>query len=175
MRLDDFQVPGNDIKVSGNLRIDSEELGGQTSGTDESHKGFKPKKLRVSLQIPHKNVSDLNALIQKAEAVGDNGERQVYTIVDLTAEGFGIKQVTFVDNVDARSIDLLKAWNISFTLVEHLSNPEKLEQRKQASATDPQSADGGLIASEATVAETTTEVELTGFEKFLQKVDNSLA
>lgn len=50
--LDGQEVRGKNLKVTGNLRIESDDLSGQTSNTDKGHKGFKPKTLTVSLMIP---------------------------------------------------------------------------------------------------------------------------
>ena len=49
--LDGQKVQGKNLKVTGNLRIESGDMSGQTSNTDSAHKGFKPKTLTVTLLI----------------------------------------------------------------------------------------------------------------------------
>ncbi|WP_051085457.1 hypothetical protein [Hahella ganghwensis] len=69
MRLSEFTVPGTELVVSGHLRIETEELGGQTNATDRANKGIKPKTLNVSLLIKKKHAGELTELVKVAEAV----------------------------------------------------------------------------------------------------------
>ncbi|MCF5825849.1 DNA-binding protein, partial [Pseudomonas syringae] len=50
--LNGEQIIGHRMKLTASLKIEADELGGQTSATDKSHKGFKPKTLTVALTIP---------------------------------------------------------------------------------------------------------------------------
>lgn len=132
--LNGEQIVGHRMKLTANLKIEADELGGQTSATDKSHKGFKPKTLTVALTIPYKALEDLRTIMRLAEATAGGGQLQTYRIVNDTAKAFGIRQVTFSDGVSAREDDTLAQWIVQFTLSEKLSNPEKVENRRAATA-----------------------------------------
>ncbi|MDG9666717.1 DNA-binding protein [Hahella sp. CR1] len=173
MRLNDFTVPGTELTVTGNLRIETEDLGGQTSGTDRANKGIKPKTLTVSLLILKKHAGDLTDLVKVAEAEDGAGKLRVYDIVEDTARAMNVRQVQFTGAFVCKDLSPSQAWRVSFTLAEYLSVAEKTEQRRDLSQTEVQQATGETIAAqEETPAEGET---LTGFETFLSKVDKALA
>ncbi|RMN36905.1 putative prophage PSSB64-01, putative nucleoid DNA-binding protein [Pseudomonas coronafaciens pv. zizaniae] len=170
--LNGEQIIGHRMKLTANLKIEADELGGQTSGTDKSHKGFKPKTLTVALTIPYKSLENLRTIMRLAEATAGGGQLQTYRIVNDTAKAFGIRQVTFSDGVSAREDDTLAQWIVQFTLSEKLSNPEKVENRRAGNDVTSQSAPGDGVAGNG--AGSGTPEELTGFEAVLKKVDNYL-
>lgn len=173
LMLNGEQIIGNRMKVTANLKIDSDDMSGQTSGTETSHKGFKPKTLAVSLTIPYKKLTDLRTLMRLAESTQGGGQRTTYRIVNDSAEAFGIRQVEFTDGVSAREDDSLNQWIIQFTLSEKLSNPEKVESRRAGNPVTSQSAPGDGVAG-AGDGSSTAPQELTGFESLLKKVDTYL-
>ncbi len=134
MRLDDFQVPGKDINVSGSMELRSEDIAGETNSTERAEKGIKPKVLRVSLIMPYKNLADLTRLIKVAEAVNDKGEQKIYTVTSRTATVAGIRQVRFYESVAWPEDGSRQVWNVSFALQEVMSNPERLEKRQNTVA-----------------------------------------
>ncbi|MCR8718638.1 DNA-binding protein [Pseudomonas syringae] len=168
--LNGEQIIGHRMKLTANLKIEADELGGQTSGTDKSHKGFKPKTLTVALTIPYKSLENLRTIMRLAEATAGGGQLQTYRIVNDTAKAFGIRQVTFSDGVSAREDDTLAQWIVQFTLSEKLSNPEKVENRRAGNGVTSQSAPGDGITNSGSG----TPEELTGFEAVLKKVDTYL-
>jgi len=171
--LDGEQIIGHRMKVTANLKIDSDDMSGQTSSTDKSHKGFKPKTLTVAMMIRYKDSAQLRTLMRLAEGTGGGGQLRTYRIVNDTAEAFGIRQVQFSDGVSAREDDTLSQWIIQFTLSEKLSNPEKVESRRAASGVNAQSAPGdGVAGTGAGAGGSGSGPELTGFEAVLKKVDN---
>ncbi len=139
IQLDDYRVPGKKVLVKGSLELRTEDIAGETSGTDSIEKGIKPKFLRVSLSIAFKKESDLKSLIKKSETVNEAGERKIYAITNRTANATGIRQVKFTESFNWNEHDTLQQWDISFVLQEYLSNPERVEQRNGGivSATDP--------------------------------------
>ncbi len=170
--LNGEQIIGNRMKVTANLKIESDDMSGQTSGTETSHKGFKPKTLAVSLTIPYKDMTNLRTLMRLAESTQGGGQRTTYRIVSDTAEAFGIRQVEFTDGVSAREDDSLAQWIIQFTLSEKLSNPEKVESRRAGNPVTSQSAPGDGVSG--TGDTNATPQELTGFEAILKNVDTYL-
>ncbi|WP_268799077.1 baseplate complex protein [Pseudomonas huanghezhanensis] len=172
--LDGQKVRGKSLKVTANLRIESKDLSGQTSNTDSSHTGFKPKALTVSLLIPYRDRANLTDLMRLAEGTGAGGALKIYRLVNDTAEAFGVRQVQFSDNISAREDDSLSAWRVQFTLTEKLSNPERVETRRPASQVQQQIGAGSEVA-DASAERAPGGPELSGFEGLLKRVDDYLA
>ena len=172
--LNGEQIIGNRMKVTANLKIESDDMSGQTSNTEKSHKGFKPKTLTIALTIPYKQLTDLRTLMRLAEGTEGGGQLKTYRIVNDTADAFGIRQVTFSDGVSAREDDSLAQWIVQFTLSEKLSNPEKVESRRAGNPVKSQSAPGDGVAGTGADGSSGAPQELTGFEAVLKKVDSYL-
>lgn len=174
--LDGQEVRGKNLKVTGNLRIESDDLSGQTSNTDKGHKGFKPKTLTVSLMIPFVDQVQLRDLMRLVEATEGGGQLKTYRIVNDTAAAFGMRQVTFTEGVSAREDDNLRGWLIQFTLTEKSSNPEKVEGRRSGNAVTAQSGPGAAVGGAGGAGGDSPggPEELTGFEATLKKVDTWL-
>lgn len=174
--LDGQQVLGKRLKITANLRIESDDLSGQTSNSQTAHKGFKPKTLAVSLMIPFVDQVQLRSLMRLAEATAGGGQLKMYRIVNDTATAFGIREVQFSDGVSAREDDTLNAWLVQFTLSEKLSNPERVESRRPANSVTSQSGPGSAVSGAAGGDDGTGKPgELSGFERTLKKVDDWLA
>ena len=173
--LDGQRVRGQSLKITANLRIESDDLSGQTSNSEVAHKGFKPKTLAVTMTVRYQEKSDLRDLMRLAEATESGGQRKTYRIVNDTAEGFGVRQVQFSDGVSAREDDTLFCWRIQFTLSEKLSNPERVEKRRPTNSVSAKGAAGQAVGGATGAAdETENGAELSGFEATLKKVDNWL-
>ncbi|MHC8315692.1 baseplate complex protein [Pseudomonas sp. LB3P31] len=172
--LDGEQVRGKNLKVTANLRIESDDLSGQTSSTESAHKGFKPKTLAVTLQIPFVDNAFLRKLMRLAEATGTGGQLKTYRVVNDTASAFGVRQVEFSDGVSAREDDSLRAWLVQFTLSEKLSNPERVETRRAGKSVTQQGAPGQSVTAPGAGETGENGEELSGFEATLKKLDNYL-
>ncbi len=164
MRLNNYTVPNKEFKISVDMEFDASSLGAQTSSTESAHKGIKPKAVSVNLLIPHVNASDLTALTSIAESTGTDGSLTTYTVTDPLCNAMNIRKVTFAKNFTVADDMSLKAWRVSFSLVEYNSVPEKAEQRTTTKTTQIQSADGVDVGD--------SSKELTGFEKILLFGDN---
>ncbi|EPM68886.1 nucleoid DNA-binding protein [Pseudomonas syringae pv. theae ICMP 3923] len=171
--LDGQKINGKTLRVAANLRIESADMSGQTSNTDSSHKGFKPKALTVSLLIPYRDRAHLVNIMRLAEATSGGGQLKTYRVVNDTAEAFGVRQVTFSDAISAREDDSLSAWRVQFTLTEKLSNPERVETRRPENKVQQQGAPGNAVA-DASASPETSAPELSGFESILKRVDDYL-
>lgn len=172
--LDGEQVRGKNIKVTANLQIESDDLSGQTSNTDSAHKGFKPKTLTVTLQIPFVDSAYLRNIMRLAEATGSGGQRKTYRVVNDSASAFGVRQVEFSDGVSAREDDTLRSWQVQFTLSEKLSNPERVETRRAGNGVTQQGAPGQSVTAPGAGGSGEPGQELSGFEATLKKLDNYL-
>lgn len=178
--LDGQPVQGKTLKVTANLRIEAEDMSGQTSNTETAHQGFKPKTLTVTLSIPYVNASWLRDLMRLAEATEGGGQLKMYRVVNDTAAAFGMRQVQFSEGISAREDDTLACWRVQFGLSEKKSNPEKVESRRDKQGVKTQSGTGtpvgagGAGGTGGNAGEGGTEQPLTGFEKTLKEVDGWL-
>jgi hypothetical protein len=172
--LDGEQILGKKMKITANLRIEADDMSGQTSSTDKGHKGFKPKTLTVTLMIPFVDKDQLRTLMRLAESTASGGQLRKYRIVNDTAAAFGIREVEFSEGVSAREDDSLAQWLVQFTLSEKLSNPER---RRAGNGVAKQSAPGQAVTGDGSGTGGGTSgktEELSGFEATLKKLDNYL-
>ena len=172
--LDGQPIHGKRLKITANLRIESDDMSGQTSNSEKAHKGFKPKTLAVTLAIPFVDAVQLRTLMRLAEATAGGGQLKMYRIVNDTAAAFGIREVQFSDGVSAREDDSLRAWLVQFTLSEKLSNPERVETRRAGKGVTQQGAPGQSVTAPGAGETGEAGQELTGFEATLKKLDTYL-
>lgn len=181
MMLDDYTLPGFGLTVSASMEIRSEELSGETSGTDQADKGVKPKTLSVALSIRFTEESDLTKLTRLAEGKDANGEMAVYDITNGLANAMGIRQVKFSDNYSAKPASGLRKWDVSFTLKEHRSIPEMAEARQASKATVGMTSDGlaynsaqDAVALRALETATPAATPETNFAQIVANIDEDL-
>lgn len=172
--LDGEAVQGKTLKVTANLRIEADDMSGQTSNTETAHKGFKPKTLTVTLTVPYVNAAWLRDLMRLAEATESGGQLKTYRVVNDTAAAFGMRQVQFSEGVSAREDDTLACWRIQFSLQEKKSNPEKVEKRRDKNKVTAQGGTGSAVGGSAGGDGGDGQPGLTGFEATLKKVDDWL-
>lgn len=170
--LNGEKVQGKGLKVTANLRMESEDMSGQTSNTAKAHKGFKPKTLSVTLMIPFRDEDHLLSLMRLAQATVAGGQLATYRIVNNTAAAFGVREVQFGDNVSVSEDGSLRAWQVQFSLSEKLSVPERVEQRSPTNAVQQQRAPGEPVLGAD--GQPAPPAELSSFEKVLETVDNWL-
>lgn len=128
--LGDYSVKGFGLKLTAELSLPEEDLSGQSSSSASAESGIKPKRMRVSLNIPYDDDEALTSLIALAEATDANGSRQIYNIVNQTAAVYRVRQVRFTERFTAQELDDSQAWAVTFVLVEHRSIPERIEQKR---------------------------------------------
>lgn len=137
MRLDNFSVGGSGLKVTGSFLFETENISGQSSGTESSFDGIKPKRFAVALVIDYEKPNELKKLIRVAESVDANGDLKIFDCVEKTINAASVSQVKFVGRFRFVENDTIRSWNVSFELEEHISTAQKVEQR-QAKAEAPQ-------------------------------------
>ncbi|GLS26150.1 hypothetical protein LU351_05460 [Marinibactrum halimedae] len=171
MRLNNYQVPNTSLRIRARLNIESQELSGDSSASDTAHKGIKPKVFTASFIVDQKEPDELTEFIRIVEQVSENGEPVVYEIQDATANAMNVRQVIFDGEVSVNEISSERAWQVSFGLREKFSVPEKVEERQ---AVNPiENAESPTTVPIASVDDS-EEVELTSFEKVLQRVENAI-
>ncbi|EHR1162061.1 adenine glycosylase [Vibrio parahaemolyticus] len=177
LTLNGTQLPLKNLRISVRQQLAGLDMSGQTSATDQAETGSKGKILTVKGVIPFNKKQLLTNLFSMAEAQ-DNGARQIYRISNKTAEALKIRQVKFQGAVRADEQDSHRQWGVSFELIEHLSVPERVEQRqpdKPAAQQKVQGVNTPVETGQSDDVPPDTEVELTGVMKVLKAVDNALA
>ena len=174
LTLNTTQIRGKNITVRANFRIESKELSGQTSSSDRSEEGIKPCTLSVSVQISFAESQNLTRLREMATALDTAGNLKVYDIVNETAAAMKVRQVTFTDNFSVAQAGSLNAWQVSFTLAEYRSSPEKIEQRQPQKIAQMQTPEAGEVVSEIPPP-TNQEEQLSMAKRILKHIDQALA
>ncbi len=167
--LNDTTITGYGLKVSCELALPEDDLSGQSSSTATAEKGFKPKRLKVSLNIKYEDADVLSTILLLSSATDeDTKKRTVYNIDNQTASAFGVRQVRFSDRVSAQEMDGSHAWSVSFTLLEHLSTSEKIESQRLAES-EPNLAEADQNAAQESQADS------TWLDKVLTYLDGNLS
>jgi len=177
LTLNGTQLPLKNLRISVRQQLAGQDMSGQTSATDQAETGSKGKILTVKGVIPFNKKQLLTNLFRIAEALED-GARQIYRISNQTAEALKIRQVKFQGAIRADEQDSHRQWSVSFELIEHLSVPERVEQRqpdKLAAQQKVQGVSTPVTSGKSDNVPPGTDVELTGVLKVLKTIDNALA
>ncbi|MEZ9762731.1 adenine glycosylase [Vibrio splendidus] len=169
LTLDGSQLPLKNLRISVRQQLAGQDMSGQTSATDQAETGTKGKILTIKGVIPFSKSQLLTNLFSMAEAL-ENGSRHIYRISNKTAEAMKIRQAKFQGAIRADEQDTHRQWSVSFELIEHLSVPERVEQRqpdKPAAQQKVQGVNTPVEAGQSDDVPPGTEVELTGFQKVL--------
>ncbi|WP_430442312.1 hypothetical protein ACLI07_08190 [Providencia huaxiensis] len=126
--LDGEAIPLKNIKVNPSVQFQDKDQSGQTSSTAVAEQGIKPKELRITGVINFVDDKILTRLFALAEAK-DGGNLKRYRVANHTAKAINFRIGTFTGNIDASEIDGQMAWQVTFTLREHLSVSEKKDAR----------------------------------------------
>jgi hypothetical protein len=175
LRLDDFTVPGFGLVASLVLPFKDEDASGDTSSTSVAGKGTKAKKLDVTTNIRFADERDLRALTRMAEAK-TGGDGRVYTVTNRTANATGMRQVRFTGELTVTEQEDRRCWRISFSLLEHISVPERAEARQQPKPEQtPQNSGTSVAPPPESVADRQNTAdkprELSAMEKALKMLD----
>lgn len=163
-------------RITLSMEFKEKDTSGQTSNTSTAEQGEKGKELQVTGLVPFKDQAALTRLFELAQSKEDGNNRKIYRIGCELAEAVKIYQVKFAGRIMAPEQEGLLAWRVSFTLREHLSVPEKREQRaSKPAATVGQGTAGTSTVSPPPAAQGGEQRELNGFEKKLKVLDDILA
>lgn len=174
MRIGEYDIPTDEMQLSCDLGINESSMGGNSSSTSSSHKGFEAKVLNVSLIISFDERLVVADIVGLAQSLEDDGSQTVYTIINDTAEVMGIQKVRFSNKFSLRELGNHKqGWRLSFTLREHESVAERKAEKLTTDAPTTSAPSPGAAAS-PTESEETKE-QLTSIEKVMQKVDGVIA
>lgn len=173
LALDGEGIALQNMLISPSMQFQEKDQSGQTSSTANSEQGIKAKELRVSGLLPFDDEAILQRLFQLASATAASGALKTYRVANATATAINFREATFTGQIDAVPQEDRLAWQISFTLREKGSVPEKRQARKgNATASTKQTGTGG--AGSSTAADEPAD-KLSWFEeKVLKPVNDAL-
>jgi len=171
LKLDDYTVPGFGLNVGISGPLKDEDASGESSSTARAKKGNKGKKLEVSLSIRFTNADELRELMRVAEATEGN-DGKVYTITNDTANLAGMRQARFTGTIRADEAKELRQWDVSFTLIKHISVPEMAEGREAPKTSSTQQNDGVGIGGDEAPAD--GEENMSRVERMLKYLDQKI-
>lgn len=141
LALDGEAIQIKNPQISLEETIAEEDQSGQSSYTTASEQGQKAKTLNVSGVIEYANAQSLTRLFELAGQRTENGTKKVYRIANNLAQAVKFRQGVFSGKISATPDAKFLAWNVSFTLTERFSVPEK----KESIANSSNSTDSELI------------------------------
>ncbi|CCW29822.1 conserved hypothetical protein [Xenorhabdus nematophila F1] len=148
LALDGEAIALKSLTVTPSVMFQDQDQSGQSSSTAVAEQGIKPKELRITGIIPFTEQKTLSRLFALAEAK-DNGNLKRYRVANLTAQAINFRIGTFTGTIDASKVDGKQAWQVTFTLREHLSVAEKRDARATgAIPTKKQTGQDGAKAGE---------------------------
>ncbi len=150
LALDGEAILLRNITVSATLQLPDKDMSGQSTSTTSAQQGSKAKELRVSGTIDFSDEHILTRIFQLAEATEGNGARKRYRIANATAQAINMRQGIFSGGVDVTEQQGKMHWQVTFTLKEKLSVPEKASARSgaQKAVVKQQTQDGSQSVSE---------------------------
>lgn len=156
--------------VSLSMGFAEEDQSGQTSSTTKSEQGVKAKELKVSGLIDFDTPELLTQLFSLAEAKDASGKLQQYRVASLLAQSVNFREATFSGSLEITEQADKMAWQIGFTLKEHVSVSEKRQARagKQKPQTQSTAEDGSVTVEDLSEPEET----LSWFEEKVLKPTN---
>ena len=171
LALDGESIILKNPSISAEYDLPEEDQSGQSSSTNSSEKGIKPKKLNVNGLIEYSTPDRLSRLIELSYQTENGGAKKLYRVANATANVINLREAVFSGKVSVSPHSTLLAWQISFTLSERKSVPEKREARAQQRAVENGDESVGAIIEEVP-AEQEEKDGLSWFEEnILAKAD----
>jgi len=157
-------LPGLDHRVTVTEQIDRKDLSGDTSASAGSHGGWKPALVSVRLLIGMETPAELatlRGLYHQADQV--TGAPALWSITESACGALGIHRVRFTDTLRVAPADRQQAWEVTVTLIEEKSVPERAETRRPAPAAAQPSAPSALQT-------TSGQAAAAGEQGFIERV-----
>lgn len=163
------------MRVTVSQQFPDKDQSGGTSSTAKSEEGAKGKELRVSGEIPFKDIAILTRLFQLANATGSGGARTVYRVANNVARAVNLREASFSGTIDAPQQEGRMSWLVTFTLTEFLSVAEKKEAAATSRATSKAQGAGAGTGGSGAANAGESEEKMTWFErKVLKPVNDAL-
>lgn len=164
LALDGESIILKNPSISAEYDLPDEDQSGQSSSTNSSEQGIKPKKLNVSGLIEYSTPDYLSRLIELSYQTDRGGAKKLYRIANSTANVINLREGVFSGKISIAPHSTLLAWQINFTLSERKSVPEKREARAQQRAQENGDQTVDAVGEEMPAEKSETE-ELTWFEE----------
>jgi hypothetical protein len=151
--LNGQSLPGLDHRVTVTEQIERKDLSGETSVSAGSHGGWKPALVSVRLLIDMETPAELaalRALYHQADEA--TGVPALLSITEPACGALGIHRVRFTDFLRVTPSERQQAWEVTVTLIEEKSVPERAETRRPAPAAAQGAAPSGLQTTEGKAA-----------------------
>lgn len=148
LALDGESIILKNPSISAEYDLPEEDQSGQSSSTNSSEKGIKPKKLSVNGLIEYSTPDRLSRLIELSYQTEKGGAKKLYRVANATANVINLREAVFSGKVSVSPHSTLLAWQVSFTLSERKSVPEKREARAQQRAVENGDESVGAIIEE---------------------------
>lgn len=174
LALDGESIILKNPEISAEYDLPDEDQSGQSSSTNSSEKGIKPKKLNISGLIEYSTPDRLSRLIELSYQTESGGAKKLYRVANATANVINLREAVFSGKISVSPHSSLLAWQVSFTLSERKSVPEKREARAQKRAIENGDESVGAIIEDVP-NEQAENGSLTWFEEnVLAKADAAL-
>ena len=173
LALDGEGIAMQNMLVSPSMQFQEKDQSGQTSSTANAEQGIKAKELRVSGLVTFEDEAVLQRLFQLASATEASGALKKYRVANATATAINLREATFTGQIDAVPQEDRLAWQVSFTLREKGSVPEKRQARK-GNATASTKQTGSKSAGSAAGADEPADKMSWFEEKVLKPVNDAL-
>jgi hypothetical protein len=148
LALDGESIILKNPSISAEYDLPEEDQSGQSSSTNSSEKGIKPKKLNINGLIEYSTPDRLSRLIELSYQTEKGGAKKLYRVANATANVINLREAVFSGKVSVSPHSTLLAWQVSFTLSERKSVPEKREVRAQQRAVENGDESVGAIIEE---------------------------
>jgi hypothetical protein len=148
LALDGESIILKNPSISAEYDLPEEDQSGQSSSTNSSEKGIKPKKLNINGLIEYSTPDRLSRLIELSYQTENGGAKKLYRVANATANVINLREAVFSGKVSVSPHSTLLAWQVSFTLSERKSVPEKRESRAQQRAVENGDESVGAIIEE---------------------------
>lgn len=163
------------MRITLSQQFPDKDQSGGTSSTAKSEEGAKGKELRVSGEIPFKDIDILTRLFQLANATGSGGARTVYRVANNVARAVNLREASFSGTIDAPPQDGRMSWLVTFTLTEFMSVAEKKEAAATSRATSKAQGAGAAGSGSGSSGASESDDKMTWFErKVLKPVNDAL-
>ncbi|MDD9174509.1 adenine glycosylase [Aliivibrio sp. S2TY2] len=147
LQLNQKTIRGEDIKTSIKLPFGDSDLSGLSSSTEMAETGTKAKVLTVTMVIPFQRKAWLTEIANFAEAVEqETGARVIYRIGHDAANAIKFYEGKFSGELSINEMDSIQGWQVGFSLHEHLSVPERKNQREEIKPAKQQGGGGDVAA-----------------------------
>ncbi len=150
--LNGWQVPGYEMRINCGIKLPSDDLSGFGSFALSGDKGVKPGVVTVNTKIPFVDEGELAELIAQAKSIDENGARTVFTSNSKVTEAYKIRKAKFNGEITATELEDVKAWPVTFQLLQVLSTAERSQQQIDGQAKEnsqTQAVDGHTTVQKA--------------------------